>query len=105
MTIAHAEDGTAIARIDASPEDWLVGGGEMAKAFKAMDWSKTPLGPMASWPQSLRPTVSLRPAPHPPQAREVGPVGAWARLTVVRGLCGQGGVGPSRNLEPSLALI
>src|SRR5882724_1951025 len=39
--------------------DWLVGGGEMAKVIKAMDWSKTALGPMASWPQSLRTTVSL----------------------------------------------
>src|SRR5258708_21574810 len=66
MTIAHAEDGTAIARIDASAEDWRVGGGEMAKAIKAMDWSKTPLGAMASWPQSLRTTVSLVQASNSP---------------------------------------
>jgi signal transduction histidine kinase len=39
--------------------EWLVGGGEMAKVIKAMDWSNTALGPMASWPQSLRTTVSL----------------------------------------------
>jgi signal transduction histidine kinase len=43
----------------ASPEDWLVGGGEMGKLLRSMDWSKTPLGPIESWPQSLRTTVSL----------------------------------------------
>src|SRR5882724_10241132 len=43
----------------ASPEDWLVGGGEMGKVIRAMDWAKTPLGPIDSWPQSLRTTVSL----------------------------------------------
>ena len=64
MTIA--QDGAAIARNDASLEDWLVGGGEMAKVIKAMDWSKTPLGPMASWPQSLRTTVSLVQASNSP---------------------------------------
>lgn len=39
--------------------DWLVGGGEMGKLVRAKDWSKTPLGPIESWPQSLRTTVSL----------------------------------------------
>jgi hypothetical protein len=41
------------------PEDWLVGGGEMGKLLRSMDWSHTPLGPLPSWPQSLRTTVSL----------------------------------------------
>ncbi|WP_225409458.1 ATP-binding response regulator [Stigmatella hybrida] len=39
--------------------DWLAGGGEMGKLIRAMDWSRTPLGPVESWPQSLRTTVSL----------------------------------------------
>ena len=39
--------------------DFLAGGGEMAKTVLAKDWSKTQLGPIASWPQSLRTTVSL----------------------------------------------
>ncbi len=39
--------------------DFLVGGGEMGKLIRSMDWSKTPLGPTTSWPQSLRTTVSL----------------------------------------------
>src|SRR5205807_1616403 len=41
------------------PEDWLVGGGEMGKLVRSKDWSSTPLGPIESWPQSLRTTVSL----------------------------------------------
>src|SRR4051812_31666497 len=38
---------------------WLGGGGEMGKLVLAKDWSQTPLGPIDSWPQSLRTTVSL----------------------------------------------
>lgn len=38
-------------------EDWLVG--EMGKVVRSMDWTKTPLGPIESWPQSLRTTVGL----------------------------------------------
>jgi PAS domain S-box-containing protein len=39
--------------------DFLAGGGEMGKVLRAMDWSRTPLGPIERWPQSLRTTVSL----------------------------------------------
>jgi PAS domain S-box-containing protein len=46
-------------RMPARPEDWLLGGGEMGRFVRAMDWSKTELGPIDSWPQSLRTTVSL----------------------------------------------
>ncbi len=42
-----------------TPLDWLAGGGEMGKVIRAIDWSTTPLGPVESWPQSLRTTVSL----------------------------------------------
>jgi PAS domain S-box-containing protein len=38
---------------------WLDGGGEMGELIRAMDWSATPLGPLATWPQSLRTSVSL----------------------------------------------
>ncbi|MES1210102.1 MAG: HAMP domain-containing sensor histidine kinase, partial [Pseudomonadota bacterium] len=41
------------------PERWLGGGGEMGKLVLTKDWSCTPLGPIGSWPQSLRTTVSL----------------------------------------------
>lgn len=39
--------------------DFLSGGGEMAKLVRSMDWSATALGPIETWPQSLRTTVSL----------------------------------------------
>jgi hypothetical protein len=39
--------------------DWLIGGGEMGKLIRALDWAHTPLGPIGSWPPSLRTTVSL----------------------------------------------
>jgi light-regulated signal transduction histidine kinase (bacteriophytochrome) len=42
----------------ASPENWLAGGGETGRLIRSVDWSKTPLGPIESWPQNLRTTVS-----------------------------------------------
>jgi PAS domain S-box-containing protein len=39
-------------------ETVLAGGGEMGALMRATDWSKTPLGPVSRWPQSLRTTVS-----------------------------------------------
>src|SRR5689334_14636967 len=36
----------------------LTGGGEMGAAMRALDWSQTLLGPINSWPQSLRTSVS-----------------------------------------------
>ena len=38
---------------------FLAGGGEMGVLMRAQDWSKSPLGPTESWPQSLRSIVSL----------------------------------------------
>src|SRR5205807_5417712 len=49
----------ALSRSDPRPQDWLVGGGEMGKLVRSMDWGATRLGPIESWPQSLRTTVSL----------------------------------------------
>jgi hypothetical protein len=40
-------------------DSFLVGDGEMARLIRSKDWSATPLGPIARWPQSLRTTVSL----------------------------------------------
>jgi PAS domain S-box-containing protein len=40
-------------------QSFLSGNSEMAAAILARDWSASPLGPIASWPQSLRTTVSL----------------------------------------------
>ncbi len=41
------------------PEDCLAGGGELGALMRSRDWSKSPLGPVASWPQSLRTSVSI----------------------------------------------
>ncbi|OSZ81074.1 hypothetical protein CAP36_07510 [Chitinophagaceae bacterium IBVUCB2] len=38
---------------------FLAGGGEMGELTRAKDWSKTPLGDVEGWPQSLRTTLSL----------------------------------------------
>ena len=51
--------GTSARRAESNAQDWLVGGGEMGKLIRSMDWSRTPLGPIESWSQSLRTTVSL----------------------------------------------
>src|SRR4029077_19678795 len=39
--------------------DWLVGGGEMGARIRAHEWSRTPLGPIEAWPQSLRSALSI----------------------------------------------
>ena len=38
---------------------FLDGGGELGALMRAFDWSATPLGPPAGWPQSLRSAVSI----------------------------------------------
>ncbi len=37
----------------------LVGGSEMGALMREIDWSATPIGPMAGWPQSLRTAVNI----------------------------------------------
>ncbi|HEX5611705.1 MAG TPA: ATP-binding protein [Burkholderiales bacterium] len=39
--------------------DWLTGGGEMGERMRAMDWARTPVGPLTDWPQSLRTAVGM----------------------------------------------
>ncbi len=39
--------------------DVLAGGGEMGRRMRALDWSQTPLGPVESWPQSLKTAVRI----------------------------------------------
>ena len=38
---------------------WPVGGGATGALIRAHHWSRTPLGPIATWPQSLRTAVDL----------------------------------------------
>src|SRR6059058_5042468 len=54
MDIANRDD-----RGVAPDAGWLVGGGTMGDAVRATDWSATPLGPISSWPESLRTAVSI----------------------------------------------
>ncbi|MEO6843364.1 MAG: PAS domain-containing protein [Bradyrhizobium sp.] len=42
-----------------SSADFLAGGGEMGALMRVYDWSLTPLGRPATWPQSLRTAVRL----------------------------------------------
>ncbi len=37
----------------------FAGGGEMGSLMRAFDWSRTPLGPVSSWPQSLKTAVRI----------------------------------------------
>ena len=37
----------------------FAGGGETAALLRKLDWSKTPLGPVEQWPQSLKTAVSI----------------------------------------------
>ncbi|HKV57351.1 MAG TPA: ATP-binding protein [Ktedonobacteraceae bacterium] len=43
----------------ASPVAFLEGGGEMGERIRATDWSKTLLGPVEGWPQSLKTIVRI----------------------------------------------
>jgi len=44
---------------ETSSPDRLRGEGEMARRTAAHDWSATPLGPIESWPQSLKTAVDI----------------------------------------------
>src|ERR1700744_6536514 len=39
--------------------DFLAGGGEMGARMRALDWTCTPLGSPAKWPQSLKTVVRI----------------------------------------------
>jgi signal transduction histidine kinase len=42
-----------------SSKSVLAGGGEMGALMRSMDWSKTAVGPVVGWPQSLRTALSI----------------------------------------------
>jgi PAS domain S-box-containing protein len=54
-----AETAPHLSREELEKQKVLSGGGEVGALMRAKDWSKTPLGPVANWPQSLRTAVSL----------------------------------------------
>ncbi len=49
---------TLLADPRAARDTTLAGGGEMGALMRSTDWSRTPLGPLSAWPQSLRTIVS-----------------------------------------------
>lgn len=48
-----------VTRAAADPFAFLAGGGAMGGLIRSMEWANTPLGPIESWPQSLRTTVNI----------------------------------------------
>lgn len=42
-----------------SMSDSLLGGGETGRLIRSIDWSKTPVGPIEEWPQSLKTSLSI----------------------------------------------
>jgi signal transduction histidine kinase len=60
MMLVEQSGANASAQLDqGQTRAWPVGGGKMGDLIRSMDWTNTPLGPVDSWPQSLRATVSL----------------------------------------------
>jgi signal transduction histidine kinase len=59
MSVEQSDLATNASAPEGHANTWLIGGGEMGKLIRSMDWAQTPLGPIDSWPQSLRTTVSL----------------------------------------------
>ncbi len=39
--------------------EWLTGGGELSRLIREHDWSRTPLGSIDVWPQSLKTSLSI----------------------------------------------
>jgi signal transduction histidine kinase len=56
MSQANGTTGQAPSQV---AEPFLHGGGKLAAIIAAFDWSKTPLGPLADWPTSIKTTVGL----------------------------------------------
>jgi PAS domain S-box-containing protein len=54
---SKSEDARTSGVAETSP--WLQGGGEMGQRIQLHDWSATLLGPLPSWPQSLRTIADL----------------------------------------------
>ncbi len=46
-------------RVNNSPAEFLTGGGEMGALMRAHDWSGSPLGDPADWPDALKNSVSI----------------------------------------------
>ncbi len=50
---------TATAEPTSAAATVFSGGGEMGSLMRALDWSRTPIGPLSGWPQSLKTAVRI----------------------------------------------
>ena len=50
---------TPIMSVSDRPGEFLRGGGAMSALMRSLDWSMTPLGALASWPQSLMTAIGI----------------------------------------------
>src|SRR5690349_7892161 len=56
-------------------QDFLSGGGEAGQIIRSIDWSTTPIGIPATWPQSLQTTIRILLQSHVPMFIAWGPSG------------------------------
>ncbi len=71
--MTHSETQTGKPATFFSPEILFPGTGEMSTLCRSLDWSATPLGPIDTWPQSLRTIVSTMLATQHPMFLWWGP--------------------------------
>lgn len=45
--------------LDTNADGWPIGGGHMGELIRQYNWEKSPLGPIARWPQSMRSAVGM----------------------------------------------
>ncbi|HEX3555415.1 MAG TPA: ATP-binding protein [Thermoanaerobaculia bacterium] len=55
----QASDPVAAGQAASRKTDPLAGGGEMGALMRSIDWSRTAVGPVSEWPQSLRTALSI----------------------------------------------
>ena len=49
----------ASVRVEGGTESWLARAGDTGRLIAARDWSRTSLGPIAGWPQSLKTALGM----------------------------------------------
>ena len=59
VTLTPAMSSANQGKQSAVPDEIFVGTGEMSALMRSLDWSKTPLGPVSDWPQSLKTSLSI----------------------------------------------
>jgi PAS domain S-box-containing protein len=70
---AAPKDGREVSASQPASRAVLAGGGEMGRRIRAFDWSKTLIGPLETWPQTLRTVVGIMLGAGPPLAVYWGP--------------------------------